>query len=213
MITPDQLLDKFNNMSIPQHCFMLAELYRNFVFVAERQSGKSTFLSKFVLLDALNNGRSSLYIIVDEGYKLYILERLVNYIATLHISDSVESKFDNGITFKNGSSILISTNYDNKFYDNIVIDNAEYYFGERPNIEIINSIIDNTNKKNNRLIISASYNGGGVVSRDFKDDYYTKFIKFMEHITIPIINMVEEQMILISRGVKIKKIQDKMKNH
>lgn len=206
MITKQEIIDKIVNTgklnTTTEFCFIISDLYKDFIFTTLRQLGKTTFLSKFILIDAIINNRSSLYIIPNNNKILYINDIIFSYLQNLQIVyHVVENRTHNQIFFKNGSSITISTEC-NENYDNIVVDDGEYCFSDN-NITLMNGVISNSYKSSsNRIIMSSSYNDGKL-----HDGHFTKFIDFVKKTNIPIIDVTEEKIKHITRMLKIQKLK------
>ena len=196
-----------------ESCFMISDNYKDFMFTHTRNVGKSLFLCKFTLVESLDNNHNSLYVIKNKNYTNIINDRIFSFLDKLNITYKVvENRKYDKITFKNGTNIKITTKLDYQDYDNIIIDDAEYFFWDKLEDDWkFKYIVNNYDK---RLIMSSSFNGGLPIHPPYtKDKYYNNIIDIMDKYNIPIFNLSEEEWKIKERSFKINKIKNIIKNH
>lgn len=210
MITRKQLVDSYfkddkNKTTVVDYGFMISDHNKCFSLCTSRNSGKTTFLIKFLIEQILNNNYKKYLIITKSDSKSFINNLIYKYLTLLNIDYIIKNKKYNEFTFINNCIIHI----DNKLnkhenFDSILIDDAEYYFHLNQND--YNNLISHVS--NTRLIMTCSYNTG-ITNSSFKDDYYINFYNNITDMGIKIF-MVDDKM--VTRLYKMNKIKNKIKN-
>ena len=202
LIIDSSIKDNKNKTTVVDYGFMISDHNRSFLLCTNRNSGKTTFLIKFLIEQILNNNNKKYLIISNSEQISFISTVLIKYLTLLNIDYIIKNKKYNEFTFINNCIINIDNKL-NKYqnFDCILIDDAEYYFHHNEND--YNSLLEYVS--NTRLILTCSYNIG-IASSSFKDHYYINFYNNIKKMGIKNF-MVDD--IMITRLYKINKI----KNH
>lgn len=213
MITRKDIIDCFiygSNINKPlfdETGFIVSDNNNSFSFSCPRNTGKTTFLIKFLIDDFLNVKLPKKYIYISHTMinGKYVNEMIIRYMNQLNIINTIQERKSDYISLKNGCEIYFDIKL-NRNMDVLIIDDADYYLnGLETDLTLLYNISLFSKNKNKRVILSSSNSDLNKLNTN-----ESEYINIIDKLKLPHYNLSSEKIKLYIRLNKIEKIKCRM---